>query len=52
MNMCLMDMMLMEDDYAGFLSVADIAMKDIMDNNPNAIRSNDVFVLYSLASSS
>jgi hypothetical protein len=35
MNMCLMDMMLMEDDYAGFLSVADIAMKDIMDNNQN-----------------
>lgn len=37
MNMCLMDIMLMDDDYAGFLSVADIAIKDIKENNENPL---------------
>lgn len=37
------------DEYIGDIQYQS---KDIMDNNPNAIRSNDVFVLYSLASSS
>ena len=37
------------DEYIGDIQYQS---KDIMDSNPDAIGSNDVFVLYSLASSS